>query len=87
MDAVPFEAPVNSIDEVLIPKWLGEEFDRPGLHGSDRHRYVAMAGNEHDRHPHTLRREFALEFKSADIRESDVKDEASWPKSLSFGKE
>src|SRR5262249_23372956 len=45
---IAFERDAHRIKEVLLAEWLGQKLDRSGLHGFDRHRNVAMAGDEYD---------------------------------------
>src|ERR1700733_8793441 len=47
--AISLQCDTNSIQQILITEWLGEEFNRPSLHGANTHRDVAMAGEKDDR--------------------------------------
>jgi hypothetical protein len=42
--------PLNRGDEILGVDRLGEQIDRPGLHGLDARPDVSVAADEHDRH-------------------------------------
>src|SRR5580692_7306298 len=40
----------NSVQQILVTKWLGEEFDRPGLHGANTHGNITVASQKNDRY-------------------------------------
>src|SRR5215468_11229102 len=46
---ITVERYLNSIQKVLLAKWLGEEFNRASFHSLHRHRDVAVAREEDDR--------------------------------------
>src|SRR5262245_6912372 len=77
--AIAFEAEVDRVQQVLVPDRLGQELDRPSLHGLNRHGNVAIRGNENDRHINVRRRELSLEIETALPGQSDVENEASRP--------
>src|SRR6516225_484292 len=47
--AISLEGGLDRVQQVLLAKGLGQEFDRAGLHCPHRHRDVAVAGQEDDR--------------------------------------
>lgn len=49
MGPIAFNSYVNRVDKVLVPKRLGQKFDRAGLNGSNGHWNVTMSGDEDDR--------------------------------------
>ena len=56
---------------------LGEELDGPRLHGSYRHRDVAMRSDENDRNLNIGLGQLALETEPTDSRQPDIQDEAT----------
>ena len=75
--AVALDADINGVEQVLIAKRLGQEFDRAGLHGAHRHRDVAVPGDEDDREVEPRLRDFALEIEPAQARHADVEHQAA----------
>src|SRR5215475_14024957 len=47
--AIAVERNLNSIQKVLLAKWLGEEFNGASFHGLHRHRDVTVAREKNDR--------------------------------------
>jgi hypothetical protein len=46
--AIAVKRNANSIQKILLAKWLGKELNRSTFHGLHRHRDVAMARNKND---------------------------------------
>src|SRR6478752_1259978 len=46
--AVPRNAEVNGVEQLLVAKWLSEKLDGASLHGLHCHGNVAVAGDEDD---------------------------------------
>ena len=61
-NAIPIQAKLDRVQEVLIPEWLGEEFYRSALHGLDRHWNIAVAGDEDDWQLNLRLRKLSLEI-------------------------
>jgi hypothetical protein len=47
--AMPLEAQLDRVEQVLVAQRLGHELDGTALHRLDRHRDIAVAGDEDDR--------------------------------------
>src|SRR5258708_25468811 len=47
--AAAFDGVPDGVYQHFIHKWFSQEFHRTRLHGLDRHRHVAVAGDENDR--------------------------------------
>jgi len=43
---ISLQCDANSIQQILIAEWLGEEFDCPSLHSANTHWNVAVAGEK-----------------------------------------
>src|SRR4051794_40439072 len=76
--AVALDSREDGVQQILIPKWLGEEIDGAGLHRLYRHRDIAMPGHEDDRNLDIGLGEFALDIEAAQARQPNVEDEAGW---------
>src|SRR5690348_7097001 len=48
--AVFRQGDANSIQQILVAEWFGEEFNGSSLHSSNTHGNIAVAGDEDDRH-------------------------------------
>ena len=59
---IAVERDPDSVQQLLVAKRLGQEFDSSCLHGLDGHRNVAVAGDEHDRNVDFRLRQFALKI-------------------------
>ena len=76
MAPIAFNSNINRVDEILVPKRLGQKFDRAGLDGSNGHRNVAMCRDEDNWKVDTLFLQIALEVESVDPREPNIKHNA-----------
>ena len=47
--AVALESRLHRVQQILLTKRLGQEFDRAGLYRSHRHRYIAVSGDKNYR--------------------------------------
>jgi hypothetical protein len=68
---------LNSIQQVLVAKRLGEKFHRPGFHRLHRHRDVSVPGNKDDGDIHPSLRECALQVEAAQSGQPDVEHQAT----------
>jgi hypothetical protein len=69
---------MNGIQQVLIPKGLGEELDRAGFHGFHGHRNISVTGDEDDGNPQAGVRQLALKVQTVNSGKSYVKNQATW---------
>ena len=75
--AIAFDRRGDRVQHVLIAEGLGQEIDRAGFHGLDRHGDVAVPGHEYDGNMDVRLGELALEIEPAHPRQSDVEHEAA----------
>jgi hypothetical protein len=66
----------DRVQQFLIFKRLRQELDRSRLHGLDRRRNIAVAGDEDDRNRHAGLRQLPLNVETARARQPDVQDQA-----------
>ncbi len=74
----PRQRLANGAEQDLVVEGLGEELDGARLHGLNRHRDVAMPGDEDDRHVEPVCCELLLEVEPVLTREADVEHQAAW---------
>src|ERR1700730_2617674 len=77
--AVARDAELDRIEQILIAEWLGQELDRSVLHRLDRHRDVAIAGDEDDRELDVRGGELSLKIKTASSGQPDIEHQAGRP--------
>src|SRR5216683_4532020 len=65
---VAVQSLVDRIQQVLVPKGLGQELHRTGLHGLHRHRNISVTGDEDDGNLDARVSQLALKFKTIDSR-------------------
>ena len=65
---IPLQCDANSIQQILIAEWLGEEFDCPSLHGANTHWNIAMAGEKNDGNMNVSRCKLTLKVDAHSIR-------------------
>src|SRR6201998_449553 len=70
--AVPIKCHANSIQKLLVTKWLGKKFNRSGFHSTNAHGNFAVAGKENYRDTNVSRRKLSLEIESAQSRKPDI---------------
>src|SRR6201981_2525666 len=70
--AVPIKRHANSIQKLLVTKWLGKKFNRSGFHSTNAHGNVAVAGKEKNWDGKVLRGYLPLEIEPAQSRKPDV---------------
>ena len=58
----------DGAQQLVVVEWFGEELNRAGLHGPDRHWHIAMAGDEDDRHVDVVGGDALLKFKTIEVR-------------------
>jgi hypothetical protein len=76
---VELERLVDAVEQVLVAERLLDEVDRAGLHRLDRHRHVAVAGDEDDRQDRVALVELDLQFETAHAGHADVEHQAPRP--------
>src|ERR1700747_1226083 len=69
---VPIKCHANSIQEILVAKWLGKKFDCSGFHSTNAHGNVAVAGKKNYSDTNVSRRSLLLEIKPTQSRKPDV---------------
>src|SRR5579863_2521322 len=67
----------NSVQEVLIADRLGEEFDRPSLHGANTHWNIAVASEKDYGDTNVSRCQLTLNIDATQSGQSDVQHEAT----------
>src|SRR5580658_1769232 len=67
----------NSIEQILIAEWLGEEFDCPSLHGANTHWNIAVAGEKNYGDTNVSRCQLTLNIDATQSGQSDVQHEAT----------
>src|SRR5216683_1056318 len=75
--AIPREAQLDRVQQVLIAERLGQELDRSSLYRLDGHRDVAVSGDEDDRNVNVRRRQLSLKIETTSARQPDVEHKAS----------
>ncbi len=63
---IAIQRDLNRIQKILIAKWFGKKLDGSRLHGSHRHRDVAMRSDKDDRNADVTLGQFLLEIEAAD---------------------
>jgi hypothetical protein len=76
-NAISSERPLNRVEQILVPEWLGEELNRTRLHGPDRHRNVGMCREKDDWNTCFPFFQFVLKVQAANAGESHIKNEAT----------
>ena len=66
-----------ALKQHVIVEWLRQELDRSRLHGLDRHRHVAVARDEDDRHVNPIGGDALLQFETIEVRKINVKYQAA----------
>ena len=64
LDGVP-----DCAQQHVVAEWLRQELDRPRLHCPDRHRHVAVPGDEDDRHVDPIGSDALLQIETVEARE------------------
>src|ERR1700682_4149812 len=75
---VSVQSLVNRIQQVLVSKGLGQEFDRAGFHGLHGHRNISVPGDEDDRNAQAGVSQLALKIQTVNSRKSYVQNQAAW---------
>src|ERR1700730_14905623 len=73
---VPFECLLYRVEQILIPKRLGQKLHGAGLHGLYRHRNVTVPRDENNGDANIQFGEFTLEIKPAEPGQSNVEHQA-----------
>src|SRR5258706_2380804 len=68
---------LDRVQQLLITDRLGEELNRSGLHGPNRHRDIRVAADENNRQVNIRLDEAIVKLQSTPPRQSDVENEAS----------
>ena len=63
----------DSAHQDVIIEWLCQEFDSPRLHGLDRHRHIAVARDEDDRHVRPFAGDALLQVETIEAWKRNVK--------------
>ena len=71
----------------VVAEWLRQELDRSRLHGLDRHRHVAVARDEDDRHVSPIDGDALLQVETVEARKRNVKHQAARNKGSWAGEE
>jgi hypothetical protein len=70
---ISLQCDANSIQQVLVAKWFGQEFDCPRLHSANTHRNDAVGGDKDYRNTNVSRCKLALIIESAQFsREPNI---------------
>src|SRR5262249_35235304 len=77
--AVASETGLDSFEEVLIAKRLGEKLDGTAFHRLHTHPHVGVRCHEDDREWAVRRYQLALKLKTTPSRQSDVENQAGGP--------
>jgi len=75
--AIALKRNPNSIEKILLAKWLGKELNRSTFHGFHRHWDVAMARDEDDWDINPSFGQLGLKIEPVQSRQSDVQYEAT----------
>ena len=67
----------DGVQQHLVAEWLRQELDGSRLHGLDRHRHVAVAGDEDDRHVDPVGGDALLQIETVEVRKIDVQHQAA----------
>src|SRR5580700_773042 len=76
---IALQSLMDSIQQVLVAEWLGQELHRAGFHGFHRHRNISMTADENDRNPDTRVNQLVLKFQTVYSGKSYVQHQATWP--------
>ena len=76
MGAVPCDRQMDRVQQLLVTDRLGQELNRPGLHGPNRHRNIGMTADENNGQMHVRLDQAVVKLQSAPPRQSDVENEA-----------
>jgi hypothetical protein len=74
---ISLQCDANSIQQVLVAEWLGQEFDCPCLESANTHWNVAVAGDKDYRNANISRCKLALTIESAQSIQSNVQHKAT----------
>ena len=74
---VPLEGLLHRLEEFLIPDRLGQELDCACLHGSNRHRHIAVACDEDYRRADVFRGKSSLEFEAPQPGKPHIEHDAA----------
>src|SRR5260370_3719283 len=74
---VAFERLLDCIQQILIAEWFGQKLHRARFHCLDRHRDVAVPGDEDDWNLYTRVGQLALEVDAAKPGKPHVENEAT----------
>src|SRR5258708_2501664 len=64
--------------QCVVAERLRQELGRARFHSLDRHRDVAVTGDEDDRHIHPLGGDTSLQIEAVEARKRHVKHQAAW---------
>src|SRR3984957_4525345 len=67
---------VNTIEQFVVAKWLGELTRRPSIHRLGARAVIGESGNEDDRDYGARRDQAFLQFKAVHARHMDIQDKA-----------
>src|SRR3954447_26416235 len=68
----------DRIEQILVAKWLGQEIDGTGFHGSHRHRNISMSSDKYNRNSNVGLCQLDLEIETAQSGQADIEYEAAW---------
>lgn len=75
--SILFQCHLDGIEQILIPKGLGQKFDRARFHGAHCHGDIAVGRDENDGDGRAIGREFTLEIQAAHFGQSDIENDAT----------
>src|SRR5215510_14801381 len=74
---ITLKSPGDRVKQLLVTKRISQEVDRARFHGLDRHRNIAVTGNEDDGYFYAHPIEFRLQLKPAHPGQSDIEHKAT----------
>ncbi len=77
----------NGAHQCVVAERLRQDLGRPRFHRLDRHRDVAVTGDEDDRHVRPLGGDTFLQIEAVQARKRHVKHQAAWRSDSWTGKE
>src|SRR6266851_3856273 len=76
---IAIQSLVDRIQQVLVPKGLGQELNRSGFHRLHCHWNIPMTGDEDNGNADARVSQLALKVQTIDTRKSHVQNKATWP--------
>src|SRR5579863_3847340 len=73
--AVKIKSGVDGIEDVLLAQWLGQEFDRSGLHRSHGHGNITVTGNHNRWNDPSRICQLPLKVQTAHLRQPHIQNQ------------